>query len=167
VAITASEFSLTSDTADGVVGTPITFTVTPNGLFHGTFNLSDGGKGGSFSPSSIVFNSGDWPENTDHTLPDGLTFTYTPRSAGEITITASDADLAASGLGSREIVLTVVDDGSGGGIEPEDPDVPDTGLGWFGTGIVQATLIAGAVIAVAGGAWFLTVRKMRKNEFIR
>jgi hypothetical protein len=114
VAITANNFTLTSSDTSTTIGEPITFTITPNGLFDGTFNLSDGGAGGTFSPTSITFNSADWPASPNQTLPTGLTFTYTPATCGYITITASDTNVdIMRGIGSDHITIGVIsDDGS-------------------------------------------------------
>ncbi|MCL1839729.1 glycine-rich protein [Candidatus Saccharibacteria bacterium] len=127
VAITADSFTLApTPTTTGQVGTPITFTITPNGLFEGTFNLSDGGAGGTFSPTSMVYNSSSWPAVTDHTLPTGRTFTYTPAVPGIVTITVSDADATAAGIGNQQTIITVMANGGvfAGGtmIEPGDSD---------------------------------------------
>jgi len=167
VAITANEFTLTPDLANGEVGRPTTFTITPNGLFEGVINLSDGGAGGTFSPASVVFNSSDWPDSAVQDLPDGLKFTYTPATTGEITITASDADISATGLGSGEAVITVV-----AARDPRDPSVPPTGpgggvphSGFFGGeagDVVRAGSMIGGLIAVVTIVWLAT-RKLRRK----
>jgi hypothetical protein len=61
VAIVASAFELDADRVVLQRGGSVEFTVTLNGLFAGTLNLSDGGKGGTFSPTSLEFSSDDWP----------------------------------------------------------------------------------------------------------
>lgn len=63
----------------GTIGSPsANFTVTPNGNFTGTVTMSDASvaqgcvSGGTFTPSSLTFNSSSAPQ----------TFTYTPNSHG-------------------------------------------------------------------------------------
>jgi len=168
VAITANEFTLTPDVANGVVGSATTFTVTPNGLFEGTINLSDGGAGGTFSPTSVVFNSSDWPDSVDQTLPDGLRFTYTPATIGDITITASDADIGATGLGEQEAIITVVA-AKDPRKDPIIPPVADTsvspGSGFFGGvagDFVRAGSMIGGLVSAVVIVWLAT-RKLRKK----
>lgn len=52
------------------------FTITPNGTYTGTITPSDGGAGGTFSPSSLTFASSSVAQ----------TFTYTPVAIGSQTI---------------------------------------------------------------------------------
>jgi hypothetical protein len=72
-ATTAPIVLSTSETLD--------FTLTPNGLFAGEYSLSDGGKGGTFSPTSgsIALSQESWPAANDQTMQ-SRTFTYTPPS---------------------------------------------------------------------------------------
>ena len=166
VAITANEFTLTPELANGVVGLPTTFTVTPNGLFEGTINLSDGGAGGTFSPTSVVFNSSDWPDSVNQTLPDGLRFTYTPAKVGEITITASDADASAVGLGSEEAIITVVArDSRDLPVAPTGPDSEAPNSGIFGGVAGDFVRVGGTIggLASAVAIVWLATRKLRKK----
>jgi hypothetical protein len=68
----------------GVVGSPSTnFTVGANGTISGSHVVtpSDGGGGGTFTPTSVTISSGTPTQ----------TFTYTPASSGAKTISATDA----------------------------------------------------------------------------
>lgn len=55
------------------------FTVTPNGVYTGTITPSDGGAGGTFSPTSLTWTA----ENS------AKTFTYAPSTVGPRTISAT------------------------------------------------------------------------------
>jgi hypothetical protein len=78
------------------------FTVTPNGLFTGTVNMSDLSvslgtiAGGSFSPSSISFNSSAAPQS----------FFYTPASNGIQFIHVDSLPILAKSNGIRVLSLT-------------------------------------------------------------
>ncbi len=60
------------------------FTVAPNGSISSAITVtpSDGGAGGTFSPSSVIFAVGN---------NDSVTFTYTPAASGSITISTSNS----------------------------------------------------------------------------
>jgi hypothetical protein len=90
----ATDFTITPPSpATGDLGvTSGNFTLTPNGLYTGTATLSDGGAGGTFSPSSLS-----WSGESS-----GKTFTYTPIGfAQAVTVSA-----ALSGLGSHATTYT-------------------------------------------------------------
>lgn len=74
----ASSYTLTGP-ANVNLSTPATFTVTPNGTFTGTVTLSDGGNGGTLTPSSLT-----WSGTSDAKM-----FTYSQASAGAYTISAT------------------------------------------------------------------------------
>jgi len=57
------------------------FTVTPNGIYTGTITPSDGGAGGTFTPTSLAFAGTSVAQ----------TFTYTPASTGTKTISVSSS----------------------------------------------------------------------------
>jgi lysophospholipase L1-like esterase len=76
-----ASLALTGPSA-GTTGTASTnFTVTPNSAYTGTITPSDGGAGGTFSPSSISFSNSSTPQ----------TFTYTPAATGTKTISISSS----------------------------------------------------------------------------
>lgn len=75
----ATSFTMTGPSSGLVSVTSTNFTVTPNGPYTGTITPSDGGNGGTFTPSSLSYSS----EST------AKTFTYTPASTGVKTISAS------------------------------------------------------------------------------
>ncbi len=79
----ATTFSLTPpNPASGIVGqVSQPFTVAPNGSFTGTMTLSDGGAGGTFTPTSLTWNNS----------AASMAFSYTPASVGSITITVTDS----------------------------------------------------------------------------
>jgi hypothetical protein len=168
VAITANDFDLTAESHEGVVGQPITFTVRPNGLFEGILELSDGGEGGIFSPVQLVFNSSDWPAHHDHTLPAGLTFTYTPTHAGEITILVHDINTGIDHLIDHDWLLTIAEAPEVPEVPepPVDPDAPDT-VAWLRgeAGIVRAIVIGGVVAVVAVGAALGFVAFSKRRRF--
>jgi len=162
VAITANEFTLTPGITTGTVGTPITFTITPNGLFAGTITLSDNGAGGAFSPTSVVFSSSTWPANTNQDLPAGRTFTYTPTIAGEITITASDANVTSSGLGNQEALITVAAKKDPPTNPTKPPEHPNTGaMAQAQNDFARTTSIIGALATIIILTRLLT-RKCRR-----
>ena len=73
----ALSYSLTGPTT-GVKGVASTaFTITPSALTSDTITLSDGGSGGVFTPSSVVFADSS----------SAATFTYTPPTVGTFTLT--------------------------------------------------------------------------------
>jgi hypothetical protein len=79
---TAIGFSVTGPTS-GTVGRPsANFTLTPAATTTGTVTPSDGGKGGTFTPPSFTFNASGAAQ----------TFTYTPTTTGEISLTLTSAD---------------------------------------------------------------------------
>lgn len=78
----ASNFTLTPSSQSTTVGTATSsYTVTLNGATASTetITLSDGGAGGTFTPSSLTFLTTD---------PLSKVFTYTPSAAGTQTLTA-------------------------------------------------------------------------------
>ncbi|MCL2038543.1 glycine-rich protein [Candidatus Saccharibacteria bacterium] len=164
VAITATDFTFTADTTEGVVGTPITFTITPNGLFDGTFNLSDGGMGGIFSPTQVVFDPADWPVVTDHALPAGLTFTYTPTRAGSITITAHDIDTGTTHLPDHDLILTIAARPVDPRDEPTLPDAPDTSAIFWSSDFARAIGIGAGSAAILA---VLIYNRKRLHRLIR
>lgn len=96
--VPASSISLTPATATVQVGVAQTFTVSvpstgaQNG---GAITLSDGGKGGTFSPASPTMPTG---------LGASVTFTYTPATTGSITITASSSALTGTALSATATI---------------------------------------------------------------
>jgi hypothetical protein len=156
IAITANDFELTAedDLSDIATGTTLTFTIKPNSLFDGTFTLDDGGMGGLFSPNSVLFNPVSWPENTNHTPPSGLTFTYTPLQPGDTTLAVCNQT-----LGCQFIELI--------GVHGEDFLPPDTSVFPHNQpDFARVTGIIGVFIAVIGsvvlGVMF-TLHKVRKS----
>ena len=104
ISILADDFTVApTAVSDATADDPIEFTITPiNGLYAGTFSLSDNGAGGAFSPTNVVFAKTDWP--ADHTPIDGKTFLYTPNAPGHITLTVT------SSLGTQDIDIWVMAD---------------------------------------------------------
>ena len=130
-----------SGPSTGLVGVPVTLSVSPNSTVTDTVTLSDGGAGGTFSPSAtLTFTNS---SATQHP-------TYTPSATGTKTITATSTaggavsgspislsvaaisytlSGASSGFDGVPITLTVtpsgaatntvtLSDGSGGGLSP-------------------------------------------------
>ena len=63
-------------------GSPATFSLVPTGTIAAdTVTLSDGGFGGTFSPTSLTFSSSPFAES----------FTYTPSKAGLATISLTSS----------------------------------------------------------------------------
>lgn len=94
LATVATAYTLTGPTS-GSVGVPSSnFTVTPNGPLSGgdSVTMSDGGAGGTFTPVS--------PLSFAASSSTGQTFTYTPASAGAVTITVVSATLGLPVTGS-------------------------------------------------------------------
>jgi lysophospholipase L1-like esterase len=76
----ATQFDFTGPTAATVGAASTAFTLSPNGLVTAaTITPSDGGAGGTFTPSSVS-----WTNETVN-----KTFTYTPATIGTHTITAA------------------------------------------------------------------------------
>ena len=80
----ATPFVLTvTGPSSGINGTASTnFTVTPAGIDTDTVTFSDGGHGGTFTPSSLTFSASSAAQ----------TFTYTPTIAGSITLTLTSGN---------------------------------------------------------------------------
>lgn len=85
--------AITLSGANGNVGVATTYSATITGALAdpGTIALSDGGAGGTFSPTSL--------SPVSSTTTQVLTFTYTPASTGAKTLTASMAGLTSATLG--------------------------------------------------------------------
>ena len=159
IALTADDFEFTANALTAETGTPVTFTVSPNSLFHGAFTLSDGDMAGLFGPTSLMFNDGSWPiVSLDQTTPSGLTFTYTPRKPGSITITACNANLSC-----REIIFLA----TGKDISTKTFDgkilPPDTG--WF-SGLASAT-VGGSGLAVVVSLMIVALVRKKTNFSLR
>jgi hypothetical protein len=116
------------------INSPITYRVTPNGLYDGQIDLSDGGAGGVFSVPSLTFSSADWPTYEDVDTFNSAEFTYTPKRPGMIKIMATDANGSA---GSTVVEIIVPFDPiappfdeseTGGGPGVIIPGVPNTGF---------------------------------------
>ena len=138
IALTADDYDFTSGAVTTTTGTPITFTITPNSVFHGSFSLDDGGYEGVFGPSAMVFNDADWPYNTlEQGIPVGLDFTYTPKKPGTIIITVCNAE-----LGCKDI--TIVATG-------EDLTLIAPSTGWFDSP-ASAAIAEGCGLALLGSA---------------
>jgi hypothetical protein len=161
VAITANDFDVTTtdDLTAVETGTALTFTIAPNSLFDGIFTLSDGSMDDVFSPESVVFAPADWPTSIDHTLPVGLTFTYTPKRAGDTIIAVCNAV-----LGCKYIELTVVNSSVQNPPNPDVPDtnVPDTGAFTAGRSFarIAGSVVAAVFIGVVCFAYFRVRRRM-------
>jgi len=153
VALTADDFDFTSGAVLANTGTPIVFTITPNSVFHGTFTLDDGGMGGIFSPTSLVFSDTTWPYDTlEQGIPVGLDFTYIPRKPGDITITACNLD-----LGCKEIDIVAT-----GEDLTRDIDTPDTG--WFSRSTGAAVASSSGLIIICAAAALFAVSKRSKKR---
>jgi lysophospholipase L1-like esterase len=77
----ATSYSLTGPSSAEVGQHSGDFTVTPNANYTGTITPSDGGAGGTFTPSSLTFSASESPQ----------TFTYTPASSGTISISTTSS----------------------------------------------------------------------------
>ena len=79
--VSAAGYSLTGPTS-GFVGSALAYTLVPSAVVTDVITLSDGGVGGSFSPSSLILAGTSAPQ----------TFSYTPSTAGTKTLTITSAD---------------------------------------------------------------------------
>lgn len=79
----ATSFGFTGPTSGDIGVASTNFTVTPDYDYNGTVTPSDGGAGGTFTPTSL-----DWSSNKDTTAK---TFTYTPAGAGAKTISLANS----------------------------------------------------------------------------
>ncbi len=100
---TASAYTLTGP-AGGTLGTPATFTVTPNGPFTGTISVAVSGAGLA-STSALTFTG----------TSTGQTFTITPTAGGRVTLTPTNGGGLTDPAGITYTVasLTVVSPASG------------------------------------------------------
>jgi hypothetical protein len=71
-----------SGTANGIVGRRFTFVLTPSATMTDTDSLSDGGMGGTFTPTGLSFTASAVPQ----------TFVYRPITAKVITITVTSTN---------------------------------------------------------------------------
>jgi len=162
VAITAADFEVTTteNLSDIETGVPLTFTITPDALFSGAFTLSDN-MGGIFSPLGVTFNSADWPETTNHTLPSGLTFTYTPRREGSATISICNAALGCKYIDLFDIhgpYIPLPDPDP----EPETPLPPATGFLQALPGYAAPASLG--LLALVSTALFIVRRRATKSN---
>ncbi|MCL2002045.1 glycine-rich protein, partial [Candidatus Saccharibacteria bacterium] len=124
VGLVANRYAVTLDGSDATagtiiatLGTPLTFTLTPNALFAGTYSFDDAGNGGYFLPLSgnIVRTQSQWPAFNNQTMQTAE-FTYVPQETGYVTITVNalrEAGLAPAGaaaMGEQTITLLVIAD---------------------------------------------------------
>lgn len=165
----ATAYTLTAPgTPSGTAGVASgNFTLTPNGTFTGTITPSDGGGGGTFTPSSRTWSG----------TSDAKTFTYTPASPGVKTISATDSgsltDPASVSYTALRYLLVDTTDSAGTAIRLLIPWNYDAAAGAYWVhyhhgagetytavladslkaGVVDALLAAGYVVAgsTAGG----------------
>ena len=77
----ATSYTLTGPSSSTENQASSNFTITPNGAYAGIITPSDGGAGGTFTPSSLSFSNSSAAQ----------TFTYTATATGTITISASSS----------------------------------------------------------------------------
>jgi hypothetical protein len=133
----ATAYTLTGPTTGATGVASITFTLTPNGPLGGndSITLSDGGAGGTFSPTS--------PLSGTSGSSSALTFTYTAASAGAKTLTVTSATLGLSVTGSPATYTASTQTNA------DDANIAYSPYNWLKTG-------SGATAAAATihpGAW--------------
>ena len=92
----AINYTLTGPTSTDLNSTSTNFTLLPDGNYNGTITPSDGGAGGIFSPSSVVYSN----------EASAKTFTYTPTSMGAKTISVTSSP-ALNNPSSLSMAVTV------------------------------------------------------------
>jgi lysophospholipase L1-like esterase len=112
------------------------FTVTPNGAYTGTITPSDGGAGGTFTPTSLTFSN----EST------GKTFTYTAASLGAKTISTSSSPA----LDDPSSIALTVTSPTAGVVAVDDANLVWSPYNWRFNGSTWAqTTPGGAYVKVA------------------
>ena len=94
--LAATTYTLTGPTSQTGIGASSNFTVTPAATTTDSITLSDGGAGGTFTPSSLSWSSSSSAKTFTYTPPSVGTFTLTLTAVGGGAVSGSPATLAAS-----------------------------------------------------------------------
>jgi hypothetical protein len=83
---------------DGFAQQAVTFTITPAEATTDTITLSDGGAGGTFTPTSLSWTNSSTPKTFTYASPSAGTFSLTATSGASESISGSPLSFFASGI---------------------------------------------------------------------
>jgi hypothetical protein len=101
----ATTYAFTGPTSGNVNSVSANFTVTPDNLYTGTITPSDGGAGGTFTPTILTFSGSSAAQ----------IFTYTPSTSGTKTISVSSNPILTDPANLTYTVASAQTFSSGGG----------------------------------------------------